>query len=205
MNKVKMTKSIIKNYLLKTSLKQVKKDLEKSKSWNEFCQQRGLKGGGSKSKSIKIMKNFCRENNITDEYLKKIGLMPWSLEDFLNNKHKINPQRLKFKLIGKGYMRDECVECGIGPQYNNKYLCLQLDHINGVHTDNSLQNLRILCPNCHSQTATYAGKCRDAQWTKNELDERMDYVKLHGITKAAKFYSTSRHLLGSRLRIPGYQ
>ena len=164
-----MTKSIIKNYLLNTPLKQVKRDLIESNSWNHFCEQRGLTGGGSKTRGIKIMKTFCEKNNISNDFLKKIGLMPWSLEDFLNNKHKINPQRLKFKLIASGYMKDECVECGIGPQYNNKYLCLQLDHINGVNTDNSLQNLRILCPNCHSQTATYAGKCRDAQWTKNEL------------------------------------
>src|SRR5690606_17948485 len=35
---------------------------------------------------------------------------------------------------------------------------LQLDHINGISNDNRIENLRILCPNCHSQTATYAGK-----------------------------------------------
>ncbi len=94
-----MTKSIIKNYLLNTPLKQVKKDLKKSRSWNEFCKLRGLTGGGSKTRGIKIMKAYCEKNNISNEFLKKIGLMPWSLEDFLNNRHKINPQRLKFKYV----------------------------------------------------------------------------------------------------------
>ena len=37
-------------------------------------------------------------------------------------------------------------------------MSLQLDHINGDHHDNRIENLRFLCPNCHSQTATYAGK-----------------------------------------------
>ena len=34
---------------------------------------------------------------------------------------------------------------------------LQLDHINGINTDHRLENLRLLCPNCHSQTPTYCG------------------------------------------------
>ena len=37
-------------------------------------------------------------------------------------------------------------------------ITLQLDHINGINNDHRIENLRILCPNCHSQTSTYAGK-----------------------------------------------
>lgn len=43
-------------------------------------------------------------------------------------------------------------------EWNNKALSLQLDHINGVNTDNRVENLRWLCPNCHSQTDTYGSK-----------------------------------------------
>lgn len=42
--------------------------------------------------------------------------------------------------------------------WNNKPLVLQLDHINGVSSDNRIENLRIVCPNCHTQTITYARK-----------------------------------------------
>lgn len=51
-----------------------------------------------------------------------------------------------------------CNECGIKDVWNNKKLSLQLDHINGDSNDNRLENLRFLCPNCHSQTENFAGK-----------------------------------------------
>jgi 5-methylcytosine-specific restriction endonuclease McrA len=51
----------------------------------------------------------------------------------------------------------KCGECGIS-EWNNKKLALHLDHINGKNSDHRLDNLRFLCPNCHSQTETYTGK-----------------------------------------------
>ena len=52
----------------------------------------------------------------------------------------------------------KCKECGIENLWNNKPISLQLDHINGIKTDNRLENLRFLCPNCHSQTETFGSK-----------------------------------------------
>jgi Zn finger protein HypA/HybF involved in hydrogenase expression len=49
-----------------------------------------------------------------------------------------------------------CALCGI-TEWQNKPIVLQVDHINGVHYDNRLENLRFLCPNCHSQTDTFCG------------------------------------------------
>ena len=49
-------------------------------------------------------------------------------------------------------------ECGNDGWHNGKPLVLQIDHINGVSDDHRLENLRWMCPNCHSQTDTFAGK-----------------------------------------------
>ncbi len=51
-----------------------------------------------------------------------------------------------------------CAECGIADSWNGKPLVLQLDHLNGIHNDNRIDNLRWLCPNCHTQTTTFAGR-----------------------------------------------
>lgn len=65
--------------------------------------------------------------------------------------------RIKKRLLELG-LSEICVGCGQGPEWNGKPLVLQLDHINGIRDDNRQENLRLLCPNCHSQTSTFAGR-----------------------------------------------
>lgn len=65
-----------------------------------------------------------------------------------------NKHRLKRRVIDENLLPYECRECGIS-EWQGKRLSLHLDHINGDRSDDRLDNLRFLCPNCHSQTETY--------------------------------------------------
>lgn len=65
---------------------------------------------------------------------------------------------LKKRLLAAKLLINQCAECDQVPFWNNKPLILQLDHINGIHNDNRITNLRLLCPNCHTQTETFSGK-----------------------------------------------
>jgi hypothetical protein len=65
---------------------------------------------------------------------------------------------LKKRLVKDGLINYVCARCGNNGIHNNMKLSLQLDHINGRRNDNRIENLRLLCPNCHSQTDTFCGK-----------------------------------------------
>jgi hypothetical protein len=78
-------------------------------------------------------------------------------EVFVENcRHGNNGPRLGKRLIrlGRAYV---CAVCGIS-EWLGTPLTLHLDHINGIHNDNRLENLRFLCPNCHQQTDTWGSR-----------------------------------------------
>jgi 5-methylcytosine-specific restriction endonuclease McrA len=81
------------------------------------------------------------------------------LNDILNGKYPQYPtDKLKKRLISENYLNKICTECGITDSWNGKPIVLHLDHINGTNNDHRLENLRLLCPNCHSQTDTWCGR-----------------------------------------------
>lgn len=83
------------------------------------------------------------------------------LERIFSNEHFMNSKGLKQKLLKAGMLANECAACELPPVWNGRKLTLQLDHIDGDRTNNERSNLRLLCPNCHSQTDTFSkGKFR---------------------------------------------
>ena len=80
------------------------------------------------------------------------------LNEILTKNSTYSRWHLKNRLIEEGIIPIVCDECGLTKEWNKKPLTLHLDHINGDNTDNRLNNLRLLCPNCHSQTSTFAGR-----------------------------------------------
>ncbi len=79
------------------------------------------------------------------------------LEDVFSGKHKAKIQnaRLREMLIAQGYLERKCATCGNEGEWKGETLILDLDHVNGNTEDNRLENLRILCPNCHRITPTW--------------------------------------------------
>jgi 5-methylcytosine-specific restriction endonuclease McrA len=111
-------------------------------------------------------------------------------------------QKLKHRIIQDGLLKYECVDCGNKGEYNGQSLSLHLDHINGINNDNRLENLRFLCPNCHSQTETYAGKAnkrikvkvkkeRPRKVERPNIDTLLNEVKEMGYSATGRKYGVS--------------
>ena len=86
--------------------------------------------------------------------------------------------RLKRYIIER--LGEVCSECGQKPEWNNKPLVLQLDHIDGDSDNNFPSNIRLVCPNCHTQTDTftsrgYGPKKKKDTYRNRYLRNRLDY------------------------------
>ena len=89
------------------------------------------------------------------------------LEELLVKDSTKNHSHLKMRVIKANILPYVCKECGLLPEWNGKPLVLHLDHINGDSFDWRIENLRLLCPNCHTQTPTYSR----GQKRKNKKDK----------------------------------
>lgn len=70
-----------------------------------------------------------------------------------------------------------CAICGC-VEWQGRTLSLELDHINGINNDNRIENLRFLCPNCHSQTTTYGSRNQQRNDSEYEIsDDLRDLIE----------------------------
>lgn len=80
------------------------------------------------------------------------------LEELLVENTTKNPSHLKMRVLNAGLIPVVCYACGITDKWNGKPITLWLDHKNGSGNDWRLENLRMVCPNCDSQSETFAGR-----------------------------------------------
>ena len=139
-----------------------RKLVQESTSYSDCLRALDLttKGGSS----LDVLKRRISELNCSTEHFgtTKTGgsfNAKYTLDEILiENSSYANISRLKTRLINEGRLEYKCAFCGNTGEWQGHALTLQLDHINGINNDHRIENLRFLCPNCHSITDIYAGK-----------------------------------------------
>lgn len=116
--------------------------------------------------NYRIFDKLCADLNIDISHFKGQG---WNkgitlstktcLEDYLSNAKSIQSYKLKNLLLKEKYFLRICFNCN-NVSWQNQPIPLELDHIDGNQLNNTLLNLRLLCPNCHALNPTYRGKNR---------------------------------------------
>jgi hypothetical protein len=139
------------------------------------------------------IKKFISDNSIDTTHF--IRRKREKIENKLikGDKH-IHSKAIKNYIIVNKIVENKCSVCNIEPIWNGKPLTLQLDHINGDHYDNRLENLRLICPNCHTQTDTFTGR-NLRQYTVKSCLTCLAVLKSDNTTmKCAECISKEKHL-----------
>jgi 5-methylcytosine-specific restriction endonuclease McrA len=188
-----MRQSIIYSY----SVDEIRSFIDTSNTIHEVLQKIGFRSTNG-SGCRQVFFNYIKEHNLSIDNLKERtkeqrrkqlkslhSLTESSFEDCFCENSQISRHAVKTKIIKYDLLPYKCDICGNNGSWNGLPLSLQLDHINGISNDNRLENLRFLCPNCHSQTETYAGKHNSENKNKDENNKK-DFIRSNLNTELEK-------------------
>jgi hypothetical protein len=133
-----------------------------SRSFSQVLAKLGIRSGGNQSR----LKSRIEQLGLDTAHFSGQGwrrgatapVVPHRpLEEVLVAGRLVQTSNLKRRLIQEGLKGRRCEVCRL-EEWNEQPIPLELDHVNGRRDDNRLENLRIVCPNCHAQTSTYRGR-----------------------------------------------
>ena len=132
----------------------------KSSSIRQVLMHLGRKEAGGNYETIRrwIKRDGLDTSHFTGQAWNRGKQMAYGrpISDYLEAGVPISSHRLKQRLLREKIFEHRCNGCGLS-QWRDQPVPLELEHIDGDHSNNALSNLELLCPNCHAQTATYRG------------------------------------------------
>ena len=160
------------------TVQQLKTAVKNSASYRQVLQKINLRETGG---NYDQLKKYIKEHDIYTEHfhgqawnkgLKGIGKPRLPIEEILVQNSTYQSFKLKKRLFVLELKSKKCEECGWAKISEDGYLPLELDHINGDRHDNRIENLRVLCPNCHSLKPTHRGRNRKNIGRGGEIGRR---------------------------------
>ena len=143
---------------------QLKKAVADSTSKRQVLQKLGLAEAGGNYEQIKkyITEYKLDTKHFTGPAWSKGKTLPKrpviALKKILIDDSTYQSYKLKQRLFDVRLKEQKCEECGWAKKSIDGRIPVELDHINGKHNDNRIENLRVLCPNCHSLKPTHRGR-----------------------------------------------
>ena len=143
---------------------QLREVIAESLSWAECLRKLGLRAAGGNFKTIQ---RHARVWGISTEHFDpgaarnrvlREANPTRPLDQILVENSTYHRANLKRRLYAEGVKERRCELCGQDEEWNGARMSLILDHVNGVHDDNRLENLQIVCPNCAATLATHCGR-----------------------------------------------
>lgn len=146
-------------------------------SFAELCRRLGLKpeGGNPKTVRKKLDQFEVDYSHFTGQGWNKFGHPSFGntgqqMDAYFKSNSSFPSSKVRERLLNNKLKENQCEICGITNWLGNS-ITIQLHHINGVSDDNRIENLQMLCPNCHSQTDSYCKsfKSRSVTAVKTEM------------------------------------